>query len=79
MNDIDFFEGEKKAQSFSWGEDGGSLIVKCDVIHRWQLLKSRTVQCGNEKTISVKRHVGMSKSQKDDIEAAVNVVILDFS
>ena len=71
MNSIDFFDGERELERTNWGESHDDVQVNCTTVARWILLKSRAVECGNEKEISLKREIGIQTTQKEDFEAAL--------
>lgn len=71
MNSIGFFKGEKELGKFSWSNFNRSFEVNLTTVARWEHIRSRVVECGDEKELSFRREVGVQTSQSLDLVTTV--------
>lgn len=70
-NDIPFFLGERFVASYSIPLHGGKANLAVAVRERWTEVFVRVIRCGASFKRSLKRHVGVEQSSREDLNSLV--------
>ena len=71
MDATDFFLGDRRRDGFVLDLHGGKARLSCTTVERWQEALFRTLSCGAAYVLRLTRRVGVARTEREELEAAV--------
>lgn len=73
MDNLEFFTGERVISEDKWKSGNEDFEITCTSVARWEFNKGRTVECGNDRDVKLIRKVGITQTQKENLESSIKV------
>ena len=71
MTDMKYYEGKKELKELSWSESYGKVHISYSVTEEWERVKARSIGCGEEINLSLKKKNGIKSTHKTELSSMV--------
>ncbi|HWT03147.1 MAG TPA: hypothetical protein VN256_23045 [Pyrinomonadaceae bacterium] len=72
MAKLQFFPGERLVENFALRLSNGDVDLRCTVVEKWVEKLARSVSCGRSRKFILKKTLGISLTERKELEAAIS-------